>query len=253
MLSVEQFNNSRFTGELKIKKSKNGEREYAYYRCAKYNSEGHPRVRLTEADFDAQILALFGKIKIADEKVRNWFGRALHSRARGTQTAAQARLTELTRQLSIITQQQDRLLNMRILDEINEATFAAKNIELRDRARSFESEILALNQGRAEYADLAIKAFELSQRLEEKWTCANFEAKRRILEIVCLNFSLVDVTLVPVMRKPFDVLAEGLSVLSSRGDWRKFEPMVPQIIAAIVANLTWETMRGATRLLDLLV
>ena len=43
-------------------------------------------------------------------------------------------------------------------------------------------------------------------------------AKRRILEVVCLNFTLDGVTLVPEMRKPFDVFAEGLSVCSSRGD-----------------------------------
>jgi hypothetical protein len=35
-------------------------------------------------------------------------------------------------------------------------------------------------------------------------------SKRRLLEIVCLNCRLDDVTLVPTMRKPFDVLAEGL-------------------------------------------
>ena len=34
--------------------------------------------------------------------------------------------------------------------------------------------------------------------------------KRHILEIVRLNFTLQDVTLVPTIRKPFDVLAEGL-------------------------------------------
>ncbi len=34
-----------------------------------------------------------------------------------------------------------------------------------------------------------------------------------------LNFRLDDVTLIPTMRKPFDVLAEGLVSQSSRGDW----------------------------------
>ena len=47
----------------------------------------------------------------------------------------------------------------------------------------------------------------------------DYAAKRRILEIVCLNFRLDDVTLVPEIRKPFDILAEGPSVQLSRGDW----------------------------------
>ncbi|MEI6231465.1 MAG: recombinase family protein [Planctomycetota bacterium] len=206
------------TGELKIKKTKTGEREYAYYRCAKYTAKDHPRVRVTEADLDAQVLALFRKMKIGDEKVRNWFSRALHARAKDSQAASQARLAELTRQHSTVLQQLDRLLNLRILDEINENTFAAKNTELRDREAHIRLEIDAASKGHAEYADLAINAFELSQRLEEKWTCADYQSKRQILEIICLNFTLDGVTLCPEMRKPFDVLAEGLVLKRSRGD-----------------------------------
>jgi len=62
--------------------------------------------------------------------------------------------------------------------------------------------------------------FELSQTLSEKWLAADYATKRRILKIVCLNCRLVDRSLSPVIRKPFDVLAEGLLVPSSRGDRR---------------------------------
>ena len=93
------------TDELKITKTKTGERKYAYYRCAKYNTSGHPRVRVTEADLDAQVLSMFEKMKIADEKVLNWFNRALHAMAKDSQMASQARLTDLTRQISTVTQQ----------------------------------------------------------------------------------------------------------------------------------------------------
>jgi len=41
-------------------------------------------------------------------------------------------------------------------------------------------------------------------------------AKRRILEIVCLNWKLDGVSLVPAWRKPFDLLAEGLQKKDSR-------------------------------------
>ena len=57
---------------------------------------------------------------------------------------------------------------------------------------------------------MAIKVFELSQTLKQQWVTADCDAKRRILEIFWLNCELVDVTLVQVMRKPFDILAEGL-------------------------------------------
>ena len=79
-------------------------------------------------------------------------------------------------------------------------------------------QIEAANRGRSENADIAVKAFELSQRLAEKWFTADYAAKRHILEIICLNFRLDDVTLVPTIRKPFDVLAKGPLVQSSRGE-----------------------------------
>jgi site-specific DNA recombinase len=60
--------------------------------------------------------------------------------------------------------------------------------------------------------------FELSQTLTEKWVSADVSAKRQLLEIVCLNFSLDGATLSAAMRKPFGVLAEGLSVSYSRDD-----------------------------------
>jgi len=44
--------------------------------------------------------------------------------------------------------------------------------------------------------------------------------RRRILEMACLNCKLDGATLVPEIRKPFDVLAEGLLSDNSRGDSR---------------------------------
>ena len=65
---------------------------------------------------------------------------------------------------------------------------------------------------------LAEKAFELSQSLCSKWFNSDPRKKRHLLQITCLNFSLQGATLVPTMRKPFDMIAEGLSVHQSRGD-----------------------------------
>ena len=58
----------KIVGERKIKLTRAGERDYNYYRCSKYSSKGHPRIRLTEADLDAQVLALFAKLRIEDDR-----------------------------------------------------------------------------------------------------------------------------------------------------------------------------------------
>jgi hypothetical protein len=73
---------------------------------------------------------------------------------------------------------------------------------------------------RAWEIELASKVFELSQTLRQQWLTADYDAKRRILDIVCLNCSLDGATLIAEMRKPFDVLAEGLLTKDSRDDRR---------------------------------
>ena len=96
---------------------------------------------------------------------------------------------------------------------------AAKATELRDQEANFKLQLDACDLGRHENGEIAVKAFELSQNLDEQWVTADYSVKRRYLEILFLNFVLDEVTLVPTIRKHFDVLAEGLLVQSSRGDW----------------------------------
>jgi hypothetical protein len=119
---------------------------------------------------------------------------------------------------TILTAQQDRLVTMRINDEIDTELFGRKPLELRDREAMLKLRMEALDRSHHEQADLAAQVFELSQTLTEKWLTADYIAKRRILETVCLNLCLDDANLVPEIRKPFDVLAEGHLVQSSRGD-----------------------------------
>lgn len=204
------------TGECKTKMTKAGPRSYVYYRCAKYTKAGHPRVRVPEADLDIQILAIFDKMRIENEDVRDWFRMVLASQTRDAQANARAQRSELQRQETLYVQQQDRLLNLRLADDVDQETFARKSMEIRDRLASIKLQIDALDRSHDETAELASRVFELSQTLRQQWLTADYDAKRRILEIVCLNCTLDGVTLVPTMRKPFDVLAEGLISEKSR-------------------------------------
>lgn len=62
-----------------------------------------------------------------------------------------------------------------------------------------------------EPGQMACKVFELSQTPRERWVAADYDAKRRILEIVCLNLKLNGGTLIAKTREPFDACVEGLS------------------------------------------
>ena len=88
-------------------------------------------------------------------------------------------------------------------------------MELRDRVAKLTLQLEATDRKKDENADLALRVFELSQRLREKWFKADFAVKRRLLNLICLNLVLKGASLVITCRKPFNSLVEGLSVLES--------------------------------------
>ncbi|MGD9645990.1 MAG: recombinase family protein [Pirellulales bacterium] len=206
------------TGERKYKKTSKGEKAYTYYRCTYYNAPGHPRTRVTEAEIDGQVLAVFKQMRIDDDEVRDWFQMVLRSQTRDAQQESVAQRAELQRQETLLVNQQDRLLNLRLSEDIDQETFAKKQTELRDRLASIKLQLDVVDRSHDEMSDLAAKVFELSQTLCDQWLSADYATKRRILEIVFLNCRLDGITLVPEIRKPFDVLVKGLISRNSRGD-----------------------------------
>ena len=204
--------------EIKQKQTSDGPRTYRYYRCAAYNKAQHPRVRIKEADFDGQILGLVGRMRIDDEKLRTWIVSVLRAKSKKAEQTADAERQTLQRELEAVRKQKQRLLDLRLLDEIEADTFAAKQSELRSQETRLLTKLEGCGRQQSERGELAVKVFELSQALGSKWLAADIAEKRLLLEIIGLNWTLDDVNLVPQMRKPFDLLAEGLLVQSSRGD-----------------------------------
>ncbi len=206
------------TGETKKKRTKAAEQEYVYYRCARYQSPGHPRTRLREAEIDAQMFVLFDKLRVEDDEFRHTIREEIRKSANWDQRTSASEAKRLQDELIRSREQQDRLLNLRMLEEITPDTYATKAQQLRDQEAELKLQIERADRGRHEIIDLAIRAFELSQNLRAKWVTADYAEKRRILEIICLNWKLDGVSLVPSMRKPFDMLAEGLLRKESRGE-----------------------------------
>lgn len=205
--------------------------EYRYYRCAGYNKGEHPRVRVNETEFDKQLLALFGRMRIDDEKLRTWIVSVLRAKSKKAEQTADAERQTLQSELEAVRKQKQRLLDLRLLDEIEADTFAAKQNELRAKETRLLTKLEGCGRQQSERGELAVKVFELSQALGSKWLAADIAEKRLLLEIIGLNWTIDGVNLVPQMRKPFDLLAEGLLVSSSRGDDNTLEPCVYGYVA----------------------
>jgi site-specific DNA recombinase len=85
-------------------------------------------------------------MRVEDPEVRDWFRAVLAAQTRDSQADARAQREELSRQASLLTAQQDRLLNIRLADEIDQTTFAAKHTELRDRLASIKLQLDVLDR-----------------------------------------------------------------------------------------------------------
>ncbi len=200
------------TGEIVEKKSSG--KCYIYYRCARYTTKDHPRIRLREEQIDQEMLALFDSIR-QPQPVQDWFREALLAMSTSQHEQSRARCTDLQKQLDETRRQQERLLNLHLSGNLDESAFATKNTEIRDRLANLKLQLEVTDRSVAEKADVALKVFELSQSLPEKWVRSDYAAKRQIIEMVCLNLVLKGTSLCIATRKPFNALVEGLKITES--------------------------------------
>lgn len=204
------------TGELIQKKSG---REYVFYRCSRNNKvPGHPQVRLPERELDRQVLNLFEALKIQDNRMRRLIGTVIRERAVARTGQNRERVAALRQQLTKIERQQDQLLNVALAGEFEAGTVARKGQELRDQAATLKAEIEAACSNNDDHAAQALNTFELSQVIKDKWLTADYASKRKILEIIGLNWRLEDTTLVATIRKPFDLLINQAILKNGGGE-----------------------------------
>ncbi len=63
-----------------------------------------------------------------------------------------------------MVQQQDRLLNLRLSDDVDHETYGRKSTELRDRLASIKLQLDALDRSHDERAELATKVLNFRKR-----------------------------------------------------------------------------------------
>ncbi len=133
---------------------------------------------------------------------------------------------------------------------MEEAVFKSKSNELNAEAARALAQLGDTAPARGE---TALVLFDWTEKAADVWRGSNPAIRREILDCVCLNRTLGDVSLCLVKRKPFDVLAEGLDFKKSRGDKTAIElflggvktlasqlSITRQVIAAILDSSRFE-------------
>lgn len=198
-------------GEPKRKTLADGsEREYVYYRCTAVASKSHPTVRLTERELDRQVTAIFDSLHVGDAEVIGWFRETLQDLAGDRESRQRHQRRTLERQLSRLDEKKSGLVRLHLDGRIDEDQYDRLQEELRAEERVALQRLEELSHQGFEDADLVVATFELSQALAQRWDAADVAARRQLLQILASNWLLEGRTLVPDLRKPFDLLSSGL-------------------------------------------
>lgn len=122
---------------------------------------------------------------------------------------------------------QDRLLNAYLAGTVDEDVYKAKSNELKAETANVDATLGQLGDVDPARGELAVTLFDWTQKAAEIWRGSNNTVRRQILDSVCLNRTVGDLSLVLEKRKPFDIFAERLDLKNSRDNCRIFEPWTP--------------------------
>ena len=208
------------TGERIRRRLKSGAvNTHDYYRCANNNpAPNHPRVRWREADLEAAIVDDLASMRLPSKEMTDWFRAALAAAFDETDEYERRQAAQLKKRRSEIAGMQDRLLNAYLAGTVEEDLHRVKVDELRAEMGTVTEALERLGEHDPRRATTALAAFDFSQRAADLYRGSNNATKREILDSVCLNRTLSDVSLLTTKRKPFDVLAKRPVLKNTRGD-----------------------------------
>ena len=201
------------TGEKKLKRSPDGtKRQYSYYRCSRYNHHGHPRLRLNERQIDRQLLGFFDSMRVGDPTMRQLWIDLIKAKSQVGFAQNREHQAELLRQREQVNAKLQKLLDLRMDGEITADEYATKRQELYERQSAVALQLQTSDVDSREIADLAIKAFELTQSLKDRWVTADYKAKRAILGIVLKNARLNSQNVEFSLKLPYEKLRDARCV-----------------------------------------
>jgi hypothetical protein len=157
-------------------------------------------------------------LRLPSEDVADWFRETLRAAFADLGEHQRRNTTALEKRRAELANMQERLLNAYLAGTVDEGAFRLKTEQLRAETKLTEETLSRMGEPKPDRAEAALAVFNFSQKAADIWRGSNNAVRREILDAVCLNRVLDDVTLVTTKRKPFDVLAERPFLKKSRGD-----------------------------------
>ena len=183
--------------------------KYIYYRCTKNRGPCEARPIREE-----RLLETLGEVIRGlqlDEEVVEWLRAVLEESQGDRKLYVQERTLRLQGRYQTLQRALDCAYEDRITGVLDAETYQRKSSTWRSEMASIEEEQEKLRGATESYYEEGLQLLELAQVAYSLYLEHSVQKKAEMLRVVGLNYSFDGVTVTPTYRKPFDILAEGLS------------------------------------------
>ena len=184
--------------------------QYNYYHCTFSKGRHSEPIYIREEKLIEKLGESIKAIMLS-ENIINWLKKALKENGKDEIRLQEQKLNTLKKQYEIIKNRLSKLYDAKFDNQIPEDTFKLKEREYNSQLREIDSQIQSLQTKNPNSYENLIRTLELSKCLYPQYVRAIPEKKAKMLKLVASNYTLSNVSICPKYRKPFDIIAKGLS------------------------------------------
>ena len=200
------------TAEQKNKIRKDGSiNQRTYYRCTHRRKDSNcKQPMLREADLERQFVTILDSITVPDEFVQ-WAIKWLNDEGKEAQVKRDAILKQQQRQIEKLNKEIDRLLDLRLQDEVDSSIFKIKKDALMAEKHSIEKDMYLDTDSEDMRINKTTEVFDFCKRVKDVFDQGSFEDKKLVIQALGSHFYLKDKKLTVELAKPFKLIQDAVT------------------------------------------
>jgi DNA invertase Pin-like site-specific DNA recombinase len=197
------------TGEEKFKETKKGVTPYVYYRCSRYRTMGHPRVRLTEKELDDQLQVMLDSVGHLSDDNRKLVQMVARSILEAQFEDEKVQVSESKRLLSLLETQRKKLLSRNLSDSISDELYDQQRAEFDEQERRLRAQMARQERIGQLVESVCGQAGQVFDVLANDWLTMERRARQLALSALFGGFRLEGRTLTPENGTPLELFRAG--------------------------------------------
>ncbi|QGJ68645.1 Resolvase [Planctomycetales bacterium 10988] len=197
------------TGEEKFKETKKGIKAYVYYRCSRYRTAGHPRIRLTERELDEQLQEMLAPLANLTEETDHYMQMVAHSILEVRCADENVQVPESKRLLSLLETQRAKLLSRNLSGAISDEIYDRQAADYDTQEKALKRQLIRHEQISSQIDTVSRQAGKVFDVLSNNWLTMERRARQLALAALFGGFWLEDRTLIPENRTPLELFRAG--------------------------------------------